>query len=98
MSKFAIGQRVKVIRDSSGYTPEVVGVETTIAGEQRYYPCGWYNLLKMGYLIDFRPPWPWKYYCIAEHDMVPLAPDGMETDEEITELYEPEPELVEVMK
>lgn len=85
---FHIGQRVKIIRNVGpikSLTPVIVGKESVIIGfidseeAQRHLGCN-------TQLLDF------KGLLFHTDELEPILPDGLESPEEIKELYTPEEE------
>src|SRR5688500_5948997 len=96
MAKFYMGQPVKVVRDNTGLNPELVGIEATVISVEGWYEVNdsadWFGppQLHYGYQLS-SPSLPYYDYIVCtEDELEPIIPEGLESPEQIEELYEPE--------
>lgn len=98
MAKFVIGQRVRIVRDNTGDTPEWVGRETFITGALGWYEVGPASTVGeryYGYMVDTHALGVGDYFeygVCSEDELEPAVPDGMESPEESEKLWQPEGE------
>jgi len=73
MSKYYVGQPVRIVRDDSNTTPQVVGVETIVTSTEQEFSV--FKLGKIsGYRVALRPDPPWEYYVFKEDELEPILP------------------------